>query len=471
MIWIILIIGTILRAVSLNQSLWLDEAINVLAAKNVSFLGIVTQYAVADFHPPGWFVILWIWTKLFGYSEIAVRIPSFIFGVLTIYITYLLGQKLVSKNLGLLAALLLTINPLHIYYSQEARMYALATLAVTVNIFLLTKMVKEEKLNLIFLSFSNFAVLMSDYLAYFIFPAQFIFLLLSRREVFKRWTTALIGSMIMGIWWLPIFLSQLNIGTTISSQLPTWKFVVGGFDLKALPLTFVKFIIGRISLANKQLYVAALIPVSSLFIFLLWKGLKSVNGFSQKLLLAWVMVPLIIAVIVSLFVPVYSYFRVLFIMPAFVILMAGGILFFKGKLRYTLLGVVLLIEIFSSLVYLVNSAYQREDWKGLVNFFQNQKPQIILFESSGTLSPFDYYAKGGLNAVGALTDIPAKDESSVSKLENSLTGYKEVYLVDYLVQVTDPQRLASKKLNQLGYKERNIVNFTGVGFVYHYVKE
>ena len=144
MIWILLL-GIILRVIALNQSLWLDEAINVLAAKNYSFLGMIGEYARADFHPPGWFMILWFWTRLFGISEMAVRMPSVIFGVLTIYVVFLLGQKLHSKALGLFSALLLAINPLHIYYSQEARMYALATLAVSINFLLFIKLIKTRE--------------------------------------------------------------------------------------------------------------------------------------------------------------------------------------------------------------------------------------------------------------------------------------------------------------------------------------
>src|SRR3989344_3680216 len=113
MIWLILIVGFILRILNLNQSLWLDEAINVVAVKSYSFVSMITQYSVADFHPPGWFAILWIWGKLFGYSEISVRFPSIIFAVLTVYIVYLIGKKLFSANLGLIAALLISINPLH----------------------------------------------------------------------------------------------------------------------------------------------------------------------------------------------------------------------------------------------------------------------------------------------------------------------------------------------------------------------
>lgn len=471
MILFILVIGLILRLISLNQSLWLDEAINILAAQKYSLWGMVTQYAVGDFHPPGWFIILWIWGKLFGYSEIVLRLPSVLFGVLTIYITYLIWKKLFSKNLGLIAALFLSVNPLHIYYSQETRMYALAAVAVAINMLLLIKMVKGEKVNLVFLIISNFAVLMSDYVAYFILPTQFIFLLLiKRKEILKRWISAFAITLIMGVWWLPIFLAQLDTGAIASSNLPAWKFVVGGFDLKALPLTFVKFIIGRISLANKIIYALVLFPVGSLFAYLLWRSIKYMSNFSRSLILTWVIIPPLIATIISLVVPVYSYFRVLFIIPGFVILIAMGILSFKNKIRYGLFATTVFIQLFCALVYLLNPTYQREDWKGLVNFFKSRQPQVILFESSGTLPPFDYYAKGSLNAKGALQDFPAKDESSVSNLEDLLESYKEVYLIDYMVQISDPNRLVSKKLINLGYREQDIKNFNGVGFVYYYVR-
>lgn len=468
MIWVILMLGLILRLISLNQSLWLDEAINTLAVKNYNFLNLITEYAKADFHPPGWFIILWLWTKLSGYSEIAVRIPSVVFGILAILFTYLIGKKLVSKNLGILAAALIAINPLHIYYSQEARMYSLATLAVLINILLFIKLIKREKASTVFLILSNVLVLASDYIAYFIFPAQLIFLMVIRKkEIIKTWIIALICALTLGIWWLPVFLNQLNVGSVASANLPTWKFVLGAFDFKTLPLTYVKFIIGRISLADKFVYAAILLPVCTFFGYLLWRGFKSQSGLAQKLLMAWIFVPLILATAISFIVPVYNYFRVLYVLPAVIILLSLGILSFEKRKKYIFLSMVVLTELFCTSVYLLNPAYQREDWKGLVDFLKG-KPALILFESSGTLPPFDYYNKGNINTRGALKDFPAKGDQDVAELEDLS---KDIYLVDYLVEISDPNRLVAKKLVESGYKQTEIRDFTGVGFIYHYVKE
>src|SRR5690348_14814461 len=98
MIYLILIFGFALRLIASNQSLWLDEAINVLAAKDLSFWQFVSSYPIGDFHPPLYFGILWVWSHLFGYNEIFLRLPSIFLGVGTIYVVYLLGKELFDKK-------------------------------------------------------------------------------------------------------------------------------------------------------------------------------------------------------------------------------------------------------------------------------------------------------------------------------------------------------------------------------------
>lgn len=469
-IWLVILIGLALRVISLDQSLWLDEAINVIATQNYNFWGMVTEYAKADFHPPGYFIIIWIWTKFFGISEIAVRVPSVIFGLVTVYVVYLTGQKLYSRGLGLVSALLLAINPLHIYYSQEARMYALAVLAVSLNFFLIVRLIKGEKVSLLLLLFSNLFVLTSDYVAYLIFPAQFIFLLMIKRKLLKTWTIVLFSAILIGFWWIPTFLNQLDIGAVASSNLPAWKFIVGGFDPKAVPLTFVKFIIGRISYPDKLIYALIVLPVSSLFLFLLWRGTKLIKRLERSLILSWILVPIILATLISFVIPIYSYFRLQFILPAFTLLVALGIFSFKLKLRYFLFAAVLVIQVFSLSVYLFNPVFQRDDWKGVVSFLKTLGNTPVLFESSGTLPPFDYYSGGTINAKGALKDFPAKDMNDVTDMENILQGAKELYLVEYLVDISDPNRLVAKRLIELGYNLSQTYNFNGVGFIYHFRK-
>ena len=98
MIWIILAASFILRLIAINQSLWLDEAIGAMAARDFSFFGILNNFPKFDNHPPLYYLLLKGWTSLFGFSEISLRFPSIIFGVATVYFTYLTARHFVGKK-------------------------------------------------------------------------------------------------------------------------------------------------------------------------------------------------------------------------------------------------------------------------------------------------------------------------------------------------------------------------------------
>lgn len=473
-IFIILFISFILRLINLNQSLWLDEAINVWATKNFSFLGIITEYSKADFHPPGFSLILWGWTHIFGISEISVRMPSVIFGVLTVFIVFLIGKKLLNKELGLIAALLLSVNPLHIYYSQEARMYSFAAFAVTLNFLFFIKLIKEKKVNIIFYISSSLLVFISDYVAYFAFFSQLIIVfILKEKQIIKKWLFFILLSVpLFFIWWLPIFYEQLIIGQQTAIDIPKWSMIVGDFGIKPLALTYIKFIIGRISHTNPLIYAGFFIPVGLFIGILILKGFIWTGKLNKVILGAWLVISIISSWLVSIYIPIYSYFRVIFTLPAFIFLISLGVFSFRSKIKYILLTVCVTVSFTCSLVYLTNHIFQREDWKGLVTFLKSLHADNskILFESNGSFLPFDYYAYN-LKGVGALANFPAKDELDVIDLKKTLNDSTDVYLINYLVDISDPNRLVDKELNNLGYKIVETKNFNGVGFVFHYQRK
>ena len=85
------------------------------------------RYLLGAFHelPPGYYVLLRAWTFIAGRGEFALRYPSVILGVLSIPLIYRIGQRGLGSSVGVLAALILALQPFHIYYSQDARPYSL----------------------------------------------------------------------------------------------------------------------------------------------------------------------------------------------------------------------------------------------------------------------------------------------------------------------------------------------------------
>lgn len=116
------------RLIHLSKfNLWLDEG---AAAEDVhkGLVFILKDSFKAEPNPPFYNVFLIFWTKLFGDSEFALRLPSAFFGALCVGFIYLIGKKYSSKIVGFLAGLLVLGNPFYLYYSQESRVYALYAL-------------------------------------------------------------------------------------------------------------------------------------------------------------------------------------------------------------------------------------------------------------------------------------------------------------------------------------------------------
>jgi predicted membrane-bound mannosyltransferase len=112
------------RVVNLTaQSLWADEGNSVRLTERS--LDLVVAAARADVHPPGYYVLLWGWVKLFGQGESAVRALSVVVGVALVGLVYLIGHRLFGPRVGWLAALCAAISPFQVQYSQEVRMYIL----------------------------------------------------------------------------------------------------------------------------------------------------------------------------------------------------------------------------------------------------------------------------------------------------------------------------------------------------------
>ena len=122
-----ILLGFALRMLRLGfQPLWWDEGYSVWFATHP--LPQLLALTAADIHPPLYYILLRGWIGVFGPGPIALRMFSVVVGVLAIPLIYVVARRLFTPRVGWLAAFLLAISPMHIYYSQEVRMYGLAML-------------------------------------------------------------------------------------------------------------------------------------------------------------------------------------------------------------------------------------------------------------------------------------------------------------------------------------------------------
>ena len=517
-IYLILILGLILRLIVINQSLWLDEAIGALAARDFSYGGILTNFMHFDNHPPLYYLTLRFWTDIFGYSEISLRMPSVLFGVATIYFVYLISKKITyqsptTNSISLFSAILLATSQFHIYYSQEARMYSMATFFSTLSIYaflFIVESTKKLKYWVIF-SIATTTLIFTDYMPVFLLPVFFVYPIFRKKDWqwWKKYFLTFVPILFLGFLWLPTLLIQFSKGKWLLETLPSWKNVAGGATLKQLALVWTKFSLGRITFLDKYFYYSLIFVASTPFIIALFRAFTNTEHFNARMkrtqrnklvepkgreyrgLLAigslfsalrkgrflliwlWLTIPLLLGFIVSFLFPAFIYFRYLYIVPAFYLLVSIGVQGFRKKIvKVVLMASLLFVNIFSYFVYILDPHQQREMWREATQFVEDnaKDAEIIIFEFTEPFAPYKWYARGLVAARGVTDSISANPESTSQLTSDTIKDKKGVYYFEYLRDLSDPQRVVEGTLKNQGFSVNKIYNYVGVGQIYYWTR-
>lgn len=448
----ILILGILLRLVNLNQSLWLDEAAQAVLSRGS--LAFIWAGRMGDFHPPLFYFLAHFW-QLLGTSDIWLRLLPVFFGVLTIPVIYLLARSLLPdfKPAGHLSAFFLAIAPFHIYYSQEYRSYSLLCLLGSLSLLLLIRR------RYIWLALVNAALLYTHYSSVFLVLSQLVYILFLSRRDLKPYLAGLLVSLLLYLPWLPHLFVQLNSGINIDSYLPGWKSVLSVAPLKALPLILFKLVAGRINLLPNYIYYLYIVFVLgfTFFSLLLFRS-------KRPLLLVWLFVPIFSMLLISLVLPQNQPFRVIYILPALLLVFVSACRRFP-KLIFTL---VLYISLVGNFLYFTRPRLQREEWRQALSFISS-RPAPLLVKFSDKFAPITWYAPR-LEIIPVLQSFPARSDQVSAVLSSRLSGLHQIYLMNYLTDLTDPHRLIDSTLVSQNWSLEKTYNFEGVGFISAYVK-
>jgi hypothetical protein len=122
---IIFAFALILRLIDLGAAqLWYDESFTALLSRLP--LGQMITATIGDTHPPLYYLITWLAAHTIGSSEADLRLPSVIFGMVSLWLTWQISRRLkLSEPVQLAALVFMAINPMELHFSQEARMYTL----------------------------------------------------------------------------------------------------------------------------------------------------------------------------------------------------------------------------------------------------------------------------------------------------------------------------------------------------------
>jgi len=451
-LFLIILIGAFLRFYMINsESIWLDEAASYQFAKSNIFK-IITGEIHDPAHPFLYFILLHFWIKLFGFSEVGLRSLSAIFGISSIPLMYIFGKKLFNAETGLMAALLLSISSLHIYCSQEARMYSLAMfLTLSAVLFCYQGLMVDKKIFWIcYVIFSTLS-LYTHYMAVFVLfsiAVFFIFFYWKDRHLLK---IMFVSHVSIVLFYLPEF-KNFVLPTFITQK--TYWYWQPRFELKKLGRIFEQW--GIVSDISPFIVIFIMSAITITIILFWWKkGSSMFPLLHQKadfqplsFLLIYFLFPILVVFIFSLRLLVLKYFII--ILPAGLLIVAkSSMSIIKKTLEQSMIltvWVFILISLVNTYsIYILYRDINNEQWREAVNFIENNSfdDQIILINAPEQEMSFRYYYNGGSKIVSIpKPDIPLT-ESGVYEITSN---YRGVLLIYSHSKFSDPEKVILKSL-------------------------
>jgi mannosyltransferase len=191
------LIAAVLRFATLGaQSLHHDEIVTVARILGGGFGEAMEAVGDSESAPPLYYALAWGWVQLAGGGELGVRALSAIAGVATVPVAYLLAAELRDRRTGVVAAALVAVNPMLLWYSQEARAYALfALLCAASAVYFVRALERGEGRDLTFWGVLSALALATHYFALFPVAVEATWLLVRRGRAAARglWIVALAG--------------------------------------------------------------------------------------------------------------------------------------------------------------------------------------------------------------------------------------------------------------------------------------
>ena len=176
------LLAGILRFATLGvQAYHHDEIVTASRILRGSFGHAMDAVGFSESAPPLYYALAWFWTQVTGTGEFGLRSLSAVAGVATVPVAYLVGIELRRRRAGLAAAALVAVNPMLLWYSQEARAYALLVLLCAVSLLYCVRALRGgSRRDFVLWGIAAGLALASHYFAVFVVAVEAVWLLRRR---------------------------------------------------------------------------------------------------------------------------------------------------------------------------------------------------------------------------------------------------------------------------------------------------
>jgi mannosyltransferase len=458
------------------QSLWIDEVFTWLASNVGQPLPLAEL--LENVHGPLFSLVLNAWCGLAGDSEWALRAPSFVFGVAVVPALAWFAARWLGRDIAPWAAWLAAGSPFLVWYSQEARNYALLILCTCLAGAVLVDSAWRPRARAAgylamawagLLSNFSFALIMPLHLRWWLAPraegtspppgpwrralgplalALTLFVLIwdwrqlhpVRVETVEQ--APLRGSTTFHVAAVPFAFHALAVGYTFGPSLRELRggaaAAVAGHlpEIAAVVLVFGGLgIAGLVALARRRRLLDALLGFGVPVLILSFFALRNFKVFNPRYLAVCA--------------------------PLFLLVLAAGLASLRRPLRIVAVGAVALIWTASLANHYFDPGYGKEDYRGALRLVAERSQPGEKVLAVGTEEPVYYYYRGPLPVDRLWLGHVADPRRLEEELEGRLAGARGTWIVLSRPEDLDPAGVFARTLEAL-HPEAEAFRFVGV---------
>jgi uncharacterized membrane protein len=383
-ILVVLAIGIFMRArIITRDELWYDEAFtgNLMRVPLQEFWSILG----GDPHPPLYYLLLRGWTWITGVSDLSLRSFSLIFGVLSIYLVYLLVKDLFKKETAVIASFLVAVSPFLVDYSVEARSYSLyGFFAILATLLLVSKKFNLFAVTLPFL-------ILTHYFSFLFLPPLLMYygwIVYKHKLNWYRHAVRLTPALVVGV-----FVLYMSVGKGLGELDLDW---IRGGSLANIPNSITAYSYGvKSRLAGEDqinnvnflfdenllgIGIVTLYFIGAIIVF--YKNRTNLPELSKFLFIfAMSFLPMLIVIAISWYTGRSMYVE-RYLLPASFFFLISWAFVMTDLLSFEIMGITLLFYVFTLTRIMVPGYYS--GMKPMDDYFNDYRGEIVF------TSPIDY---------------------------------------------------------------------------------
>jgi mannosyltransferase len=382
-----------------DRDIWYDESVSISIAR-LNWTGLWEVVTHKEANSALYYALLKLWLY-FGHSPAWLRGLSLIAGVATVPLIFAVGRRLFGTSAGLFAAAMLAVNAYHVRYSQETRGYALLAFFCVAGTWAFVRAVERPTWR----NWALYGALMTagaytHFFAGLVMAAHYISLLaLPRMHWPLRWLLITASVVFASVVPLFLFIAFRDSGQIAWIPRPGWAQIYFCLFDMAGPTGLHR--LGHIRSFPANILLRLYLLVSAITFIAAGTTFRrmgrSGESWHSALIISWTLVPVLVALAISLKKPLFLTRYFIVSLPAWVLLAGMGL----SRLRRAwlvapLLGSILLFAISGNIEARQNQFDPPyHPWKRVATYVLSQaRPgdAIIFFHPYGAL-PFDYYRR------------------------------------------------------------------------------